>query len=144
VRPDIAPQIARIAASRLTRQPRPLRLCYAGPTVRMTAAGGLEQNRQVGLTLVGSEGPAAIAEVAATAGRALDEVGLEQVHADPALPQLVAPVLAEAGVRAGMRRRAESAMARKAREDLVGQEPAVAERLIALLDASGPVEESLP
>lgn len=144
VRPDIAPQVARVASSRLSRQPRPLRLCYAGQTVRMAADGGLEQNRQVGLTLFGSEAASAIAEVVAAAARALETVGLEQVHLDLTLPQLVDTILTEAGVRAGMRRRAESAMARKAREDLAGQDPALAERLVALLDASGPVETSLP
>lgn len=144
VRPDIAPQVARIAASRLVRQPRPLRLCYAGPTVRMAADGGLEQNRQVGLTLFGSEGPAAIAEVVAAAARSLNAVGLDKVNVDLTLPQLVGSILTEAGVRAGMRRRAESAMARKARDDLAGQESKLAERLTALLDASGPIEESLP
>ncbi|SMF60369.1 ATP phosphoribosyltransferase regulatory subunit [Tistlia consotensis] len=144
VRPDIAPQVARVAGSRLTRQPRPLRLCYAGPTVRMAADGGLEQNRQVGVTLFGSEAAAAIAEVAAAAVRALNVVGLDEVNLDLTLPQLVDTILTEAGVRSGMRRRAESAMARKAREDLAGQEPKLAERLVALLDASGPVEDSLP
>src|SRR5262245_20731879 len=35
LRPDITPQIARIATTRLTNAPRPLRLSYAGPVLQV-------------------------------------------------------------------------------------------------------------
>jgi ATP phosphoribosyltransferase regulatory subunit len=35
LRPDITPQVPRIAASRLKNSPRPLRLSYAGQVVRV-------------------------------------------------------------------------------------------------------------
>lgn len=40
LRPDITPQIARIAATRLPDMPRPLRLSYAGPCVLMASNRG--------------------------------------------------------------------------------------------------------
>ena len=60
VRSDLTPQIARIAASRLARSPRPLRLSYAGEILRVRG-GELRperQFRQVGFELVGTSAPA--------------------------------------------------------------------------------------
>ena len=47
VRSDLTPQVARIAVSRLSRSPRPLRLSYAGEVLRVRG-GELRPERQFG------------------------------------------------------------------------------------------------
>src|SRR6185437_11391584 len=60
LRADMTTQVARIAATRLKKAPRPLRLCYAGQVLRVKG-GQVRPERQVGQ--VGAEliGPAEIA-----------------------------------------------------------------------------------
>ena len=47
VRADMTPQVARIAATRLAKAPRPLRLSYAGQVLRVKG-GQLNPERQIG------------------------------------------------------------------------------------------------
>src|SRR5579864_151274 len=46
LRPDMTPQIARMVATRLGREPRPIRLCYEGTIVRRRQ-GRARRHRQV-------------------------------------------------------------------------------------------------
>ena len=61
VRPDMTPQVARIARTRLARAPRPLRLCYAGEVLRVrgTQLRPARQFEQVGAELIGASSAAA-------------------------------------------------------------------------------------
>ena len=102
VRSDLTPQIARIAASRLSRSPRPLRLSYAGEILRVRG-GELRperQFRQVGFELIGiGAGAACDAEVILLAADALHGLGLEGgLSVDLNAPTLVASLIAEAGL----------------------------------------------
>ncbi|HSR71342.1 MAG TPA: ATP phosphoribosyltransferase regulatory subunit, partial [Kiloniellales bacterium] len=65
LRADITPQIARIAATRLRKAPRPLRLCYAGQVlqVRGSQLRPERQFGQVGVELIGALQERADAEV---------------------------------------------------------------------------------
>lgn len=97
VRADMTTQVARIATSRLVRQPRPLRLCYAGQVLRVKG-NQLRPERQftqAGLELIGAETPLADAEVVSLVVRALDQLGVRGVTVDLTLPTLV-PALCEA------------------------------------------------
>jgi ATP phosphoribosyltransferase regulatory subunit len=97
VRADMTPQIARIAATRLSHAPRPLRLSYAGQVLRVTGAE-IRPERQVsevGAELIGAVGPAADVEVIAVAGEALAAIGVPHISVDITLPTLV-PAIAEA------------------------------------------------
>src|SRR5215213_7082230 len=77
LRADTTPQVARIAATRLGRQARPLRLCYAGQVLRVRGSqlAPSRQLPQVGVELIGGEAPEADAEVALVAVEALERVG---------------------------------------------------------------------
>ena len=58
LRPDMTPQIARMVATRLGREPRPIRLCYEGTIVRRRQ-GRARRHRQVpqaGVELYGAPG----------------------------------------------------------------------------------------
>lgn len=97
VRPDITPQIARIARTRLGRAPRPLRLCYAGDVLRVkgTQLRPARQFEQVGAELIGASSAAADAEVVAMGAGALAAIGVRHLSVDLCIPTLV-PALAEA------------------------------------------------
>lgn len=96
LRPDMTPQVARIAATRLAGSPRPLRLAYAGPCVTLRR-GQLTSDRQipqVGIELIGVDLPDADAEIVAIGAEAVAAVGVAGVSFDLTLPTL-APALVE-------------------------------------------------
>lgn len=91
LRPDMTAQIGRIAATRLAAAPRPLRLCYAGPVVRLRA-DQLRPERerlQLGAELIGSDSVAAAVEIVNVAIEALQRAGVEGITIDFTLPDLV-------------------------------------------------------
>lgn len=91
LRPDMTAQVGRIAATRLIRAPRPLRLSYAGPVLRLKA-GQLRPEReklQVGAELIGSDSVAAAVEIVNVAIEALQAAGVTGLTIDFTLPDLI-------------------------------------------------------
>ena len=86
LRPDITPQVARIAATRLAGTRGPIRLCYEGSILRLApGARGQRELIQAGVELIDAPSPSGDAEVLALADAALhaadlDEVTLEVGH----------------------------------------------------------------
>jgi ATP phosphoribosyltransferase regulatory subunit len=80
LRPDITPQIARIAAMLMSDVPKPLRLCYRANVFRHEEehAGRARELFQIGGELIGLGGPEADAEVIAVAIEALQKIGLKE------------------------------------------------------------------
>ncbi len=145
LRADITPQVARIAASRLAHAPRPLRLCYAGQTLRVRAAG-LSADRQVaqaGLELIGPDSAEADAEVVAVAAEALQEIGLDRVSFDLTMPPLVQALLEAAAPDPGHRAALAHALDRKDAAEVSAHAGARAKTLATLLLAAGPAEGAL-
>ena len=106
VRADMTPQVARIAATRLAKSPRPLRLSYAGQVLRVKG-GQLNPERQlgqVGAELIGSDEVAADVEVLTVAAEALAAVGMTGLSVDLTLPRLVPLVCSALGLDARARR----------------------------------------
>ncbi len=141
VRSDLTPQIARIAASRLSRSPRPLRLSYAGEILRVRG-GELRperQFRQVGFELIGiGAGATCDAEVILLAADALRGLGLEGgLSVDLNAPTLVASLLAEAGLDAHASAALRDALDRKDAAAVQDADGAVAGLLAPLLRATG-------
>ncbi len=84
IRPDITMQVGRIAASRLSGAPLPLRLSYAGNVLR-TGTDGLTSERQftqAGIELIGSAAPQADAEVIEVILEALHGLGFDGLVVD--------------------------------------------------------------
>ncbi|MDK2960733.1 MAG: phosphoribosyltransferase regulatory subunit [Bacillota bacterium] len=79
LRPDFTTPIARLAATKLADEPRPLRLWYLGSVFRVNEArhGHRSEFTQAGVELIGAAGPAADAEVVALAVTALNRAGVE-------------------------------------------------------------------
>jgi len=94
-RADMTSQITRIASHNLSRSPRPLRLCYAGYTLRTTpeALQTRRQHTQVGIERYGSKSPAAQAEIISIATHALSTAGLGAMTVDIHFPSLLSPLL---------------------------------------------------
>ena len=82
--PDITPQVARIAATRMHDLPLPYRLCYSGRVLRH-AEQRLGKDREIwqaGVELIGLESPEADAEMIAMAVEGLQAVGAEEFTID--------------------------------------------------------------
>lgn len=145
VRPDITPQIARIAGTRLRNEPRPLRLSYAGEVLRVrgTQLRPERQFAQVGAELVGATGAAADAEIVLLATAALARVGVEAMSVDLTIPPLVPALCDGMGVSLGDRTALRRALDRKDIDAVRQAGGAAAETLCSLLEAAGPAAACL-
>ncbi|MDX1923049.1 MAG: ATP phosphoribosyltransferase regulatory subunit [Alphaproteobacteria bacterium] len=149
-RSDHTLQIGRIAATRLSTAPRPLRLSYAGPILRIT---GHEQNHarqvtQVGAEIIGSLDAEADAEVILLAMQSLARIGVTGVALDITLPTLIPSICEAFHVEGDARAKLHAALDRK-NEALVqglgktaGMEKACA-LAVGLLRASGDAGDAL-
>jgi ATP phosphoribosyltransferase regulatory subunit len=144
LRADTTPQIARLASTRLGAAPRPLRLAYAGQCllVRGSQLRPERQISQAGIELIGHDTAAADAEILLTAAAALAAVGLKNISFDLTVPRLVPDLLEP------LSHSAQAALARaldrKDAAEIAQHGGALAETLLALLAASGPVERAIP
>lgn len=148
LRADTTPQVARIAATRLSAQARPLRLCYAGQALRVrgTQLAPARQVPQVGVELIGGAAPAADAEVAIVAVEALADVGVPAVSLDVTLPTMVPALMDAAAPPDAPRARLARALDRKdsaAVSALVKELGGALAVLPALMAAAGPADGAL-
>ena len=148
LRADTTPQVARIAATRLSAQARPLRLCYAGQALRVrgTQLAPARQVPQVGVELIGGAAPAADAEVAIVAVEALADVGVTAVSLDVTLPTMVPALMDAAAPPDAPRARLARALDRKdsaAVSALVQDLGGVLAVLPGLMAAAGPADGAL-
>lgn len=147
LRADTTPQVSRIAATRLARQARPLRLCYAGQVLRVrgTQLAPERQLPQTGVELIGSDTAAADAEVALVAAEALRIIGLPDISLDVTLPTMAPALLEAAGVPAAQGQRLIRALDRKdaAAVAALASETGPLAALPALLQAAGSADGAL-
>jgi ATP phosphoribosyltransferase regulatory subunit len=148
LRADTTPQVSRIAATRLGAQPRPLRLCYEGPVLRVRGSelAPARQLAQAGIELIGGAAPEADAEVALVAAEALARVGVTGITLDITLPRMAQALLEAAGLDEALSRRLIRALDRKdaaAVTALAENAGPVAALLPPLLAAAGPAEGAL-
>jgi ATP phosphoribosyltransferase regulatory subunit len=143
LRSDMTVQVGRIAATSLSAEARPLRLCYAGE-VAVIASDQLDparQRLQLGAELIGSDAVAAAAEVVEVAVEALTAVGARNVSVDFTLPDLVDTLATEAFPLAhaqieGVRRELDA-------KDAGALKEAGGEAYLPLLYAAGPFKEAI-
>lgn len=144
MRADMTPQVARIATTRLINVPRPLRLGYVGPVLRVTGAGlrPERQSLQAGVELIGSARPEADAEVVFLVAEALTKLGVRDVSVDLNLPTLAPAVLAGLGVGPEKTERLRRALDHK--DMSVLEAGGGASRLLgALVAACGPADRAV-
>lgn len=145
VRADMTPQVARIAATRLGRMARPLRLSYGGQvlTVEGSQMRPERQFAQAGAELIGVDCVAADVEILVLAVEALAAVGIDTATIDLNSPSLVTAILDRTGagpedaaeLRAALDRKDSAAVAQLAGDD--------ADLLLALIEAAGPVDDAI-
>lgn len=146
IRPDMTPQIARIATTRLTHAPRPLRLSYGGPVLRIRGSQMRPERafQQVGAELIGPTGAQADAEVIVMAAEALSAIGMAALSVDLTLPALVPSLVDALGLSEPDARSLRTVLDRKdaaALHELCARLGDDAGRLLpGLLDASGPAD----
>ncbi|GAB6051872.1 ATP phosphoribosyltransferase regulatory subunit [Magnetospira thiophila] len=149
VRPDMTLQIARIAASRLHKDPRPLRLAYAGEILRVHGSQLRPERQfgQVGAELIGADGPNADAEMILMAVAALRAVGVAGLSVDLGLPTLVPALCDDLGLDSETAHTLRAALDRKDAGEVAALAPrlgqTVADQLQALLTAAGPAQRAL-
>ena len=140
LRADITPQIARIVATRLRDEPKPIRLAYVGNVFRYDdpQVGRYREFYQAGVELVGLEKPEADAEMIAMAVEGLRAMGLGQFQMNVGQADFFRGVLEELRTDPDRARQLQDALSRKdagALERLVGElapPAATAELLLAL------------
>lgn len=148
VRADMTLQVARIAASRLEADPRPLRLSYAGEVLRVRGSQLRPERQflQVGGELIGAAGAAADAEVILMAVTALRTAGLDRLSVDLTFPTLISRLCGTLAIEGDLADAVRAALDSKDRPALSA---ALADRsadravFLSLLDATGPVDEGL-
>ena len=145
VRADMTTQVARIALTRLTDAPRPLRLSYTGEVLRVrgTQLRPERQIAQVGAELIGTASAAADIEIISVAVDALHEIDVPGLSVDLTIPPLVPALLTTAGLDndrlAGLR----TALDRKDIAAVRQLGGSAADTLCRLMDGTGPAEEAL-
>jgi len=142
LRPDMTPQVARIARTRLAGSARPLRLSYAGQVLRVkgTQLRPERQFGQAGIELIGADCPEADAEVAILAAEALVALGVPGVSVDLSLPTLVPAILDGLNVDSDSLR---GSLDHKDAAAVLALGGVAAPLLSALLQAAGPAERAL-
>jgi ATP phosphoribosyltransferase regulatory subunit len=133
VRSDITGQIGRIARGRMGHHPRPVRLSYGGPVVKLRATQLRPEREmmQVGAELIGLDNVAAAAEIIAIAVEGLKAAGVKDITLDLTLPDLI-DTLAPAGDAAALK------------ADLDAKDAAaVPEAFKPLIAAAGPFPDAL-
>jgi ATP phosphoribosyltransferase regulatory subunit len=133
VRSDITGQIGRIAATRMGHHPRPVRLSYGGPVVKLRATQLRPEREmmQVGAELIGLDSVAAASEVVQVAIEALKAAGVKDITLDLTMPDLL-DILKPKGDREALKAALDAKDA-----------GAVPDALAPLIAAAGPLPEAL-
>ena len=145
LRADMTPQVARIAATRMAGQPRPLRLSYAGQCL-LVSGSQLAPDRQVaqaGIELIGVDAPEADAEMVVVGAEALAAMGLRRVSFDLTMPPLAPTLLDEGGIVGAARDALVHALDRKDAAAVAEHGGRSSGLLTELLHAAGPAGTAL-
>ena len=137
LRADITPQIARIVASRLRDEPKPLRLAYVTNVFRDAEpqVGRYREFYQAGVELVGLPNPEGDAEMIAMTVEGLQALGLSDFQIDVGQTDFFRGMLEDLGADAESARGLRSALGRK--------DVSALERRVAALGAPAAVTEAL-
>ena len=137
LRADITPQIARIVATRLRDEPKPIRLAYVTNVFRYDEprVSHYREFYQAGVELVGLEKPEAEVEIIAMAIEGLRALGLDRYQLVLGHPDFFRGLCEEA--------QADPAQGRELRAALGRKDASTLERLVGALAAPREVREAL-
>jgi len=137
LRPDITPQIARVVATRLRDEPKPIRLAYVTNVFRYDEprVSHYREFYQAGVELVGLDKPEAEVEVIAMAVEGLRALGLGRFQIDLGHPDFFRGLLEEA--------KTDPERGRALRATLARKDSSTLERLVAELAPPAHVRAAL-
>jgi ATP phosphoribosyltransferase regulatory subunit len=137
LRGDITPQIARVMATRLRDEPKPVRLAYVASVFRDDSSpmARSRELHQAGVELLGLEKPEAEVEIIAMTIEGLRALGLHRFQIDLGHPDFVRGLAEEA--------RADTYQQADLRRALSRKDSATLARLVAELAAPPTVREAL-
>jgi len=137
LRADVTPQIARIVATRMREEPKPLRLHYVESVFRYDEphVGRYREFYQAGVELIGLPNPEGDAEMIAMTVEGLRALGLERFQIDVGQADFFRGILEDVAV--------EPATARELRDALGRKDLSALERLVGELAAPAAVTELL-
>jgi ATP phosphoribosyltransferase regulatory subunit len=137
LRADITPQIARIVATRMRDESKPLRLAYVSNVFRYDEphVGRYREFYQAGVELIGLPNPEGDAEMIAMTVEGLQDLGLERFQIDVGQAEFFRGILEDVA--------ADEPTARELRSALAHKDQSALERLVADLRAPGAVTELL-
>lgn len=145
IRTDMTSQVGRIAVSRLASQPKPVRLCYAGPILQ-SQPEPLRNERQLtqaGIELIGSDALQSDAEVIIVAAESLSAIGIKDISIDINLPGLVGQLCPEAHGNSALQSQIKDAVMHKNTEVISSLPIATRDTLVELINVAGPVDKAL-
>ncbi|MCJ9427597.1 ATP phosphoribosyltransferase regulatory subunit [Kordiimonas marina] len=145
IRADMTMQMSRLAATRLSDAPRPLRLAYTGNVLR-TKGSQLRPDRQfiqAGVELVGSQSLEAELEVIAVAVESLQAVGIENISVDLTLAPLVGHMCDQAKLTGDVRETVLEAMEAKDAGALAILDEETRAVFTRVLQATGPADRAM-
>lgn len=145
VRADMTTQVARIALTRLTDVPRPLRLSYTGEVLRVrgTQLRPERQFAQVGAELIGAESAEADIEIIAIAVASLHKIGIPHLSVDLTIPPLVPALMEAMSLGEDEYRALRDALDHKDVASVRDHGGEHVEALCRLMDGTGPAETAL-
>lgn len=149
VRADMTPQVARIAATRLKKTERPLRLSYSGDVLRVKGSQLRPERQftQVGAEIIGAGQAQADAEVILLAIQSLTDLGVEGLSVDLAIPTLVPALCRELSISGDTEAQLRIALDRKDAASVAGLFDQIgqsnADLLGALLSAAGRADKTM-
>jgi ATP phosphoribosyltransferase regulatory subunit len=137
LRADVTPQIARIVATRMREEPKPLRLHYVTSVFRYDEphVGRYREFYQAGVELIGLPNPEGDAEMIAMTVEGLRALGLGRFQIDVGQADFFRGILEDLAV--------EPAVARELRDALGRKDLSALERLVADLAAPAAATELL-
>ena len=137
LRADITPQIARIVATRMREEPKPLRLAYVSNVFRYDEphVGRYREFYQAGVELIGLPNPEADAEMIAMTVEGLQLLGLERFQIDVGQTEFFRGILEDLA--------ANEATGHDLRSALGHKDQSALERIVAELRAPSAVTEML-
>jgi len=145
LRSDMTPQVGRIATTRLSRAPRPLRLSYGGDILRVQGSELRPERQfaQVGYELIGSISPHSDAEVVLLGVEALSILGLSNLTVDLNAPTLVMAVIEDLNLSEEAELALRRALDRKDSKGIARYGGDATSQLNTLLTASGDAQSAI-
>ncbi len=138
LRTDITPQVARIATSRLSNEPRPLRLSYSGEIFRVTT-NQLKPERQlfqIGAELIGAPNIHSDLEILYMTASTIEKLEIDSITIDINFPSLVQNLINEEELDHDHKKEVSTALSNKNLSKLNNKLKTVFE---PFMDLTGPV-----